>query len=89
MYIRIALSIELRLRVSHSLRSLANNFKTTLSAKLFNFKFLDKNIIMSTFRGFILAHKGVTKFPVQLKTLSEGELVAHTKILAGFMGKDE
>ena len=27
-------------------------------------------------------------FPEQLKTLSESELVAHTKILAGFMGKD-
>ena len=55
-----------------------NNFKTTLSAKLCYFKFLDKIVSMSTFRGFILARKGVTIFPEQLKTLSEGELVALT-----------
>ena len=55
-----------------------NNFKTTLSAVMF-FKFLDKNVSMSTFRGSILARKGVTMFPEQLETLSEGELVAHTQ----------
>ena len=36
-------------------------------------------VCTSTFRGFILARKGVTMFPEQLKTLSEGKLVAHTQ----------
>ncbi len=42
------------------------------------FKFLVKNVSMSTFKGFMLYCKGVTIFPEELNTLLEGELVAHT-----------
>ena len=42
-----------------------------------SYKFLDKNISMSTVSGFEVALNDGTTFPAALKNLSEAELVAN------------